>query len=114
MYQSSNIKPIVLKGTPFERGKIHGETLKPMISEIVERWKYRLKATYKVNPDDLIEQFIDDTYFVFAVEKKAPHLLEEVKGIGEGSGIDFNTIFAFQCLDELWWYPDRNKYGFET
>ena len=41
-----------------------------------------------------------DTDPVAATEKWAPQLLEEVKGIGNGAGVDFNTIFMLQCIDE--------------
>lgn len=36
------------------------------------------------------------------VAKYCPDLLEEVKGIAAGSGLDFDTIFAYQLLPEEW------------
>ncbi|MFC1731660.1 C45 family autoproteolytic acyltransferase/hydrolase [candidate division KSB1 bacterium] len=40
--------------------------------------------------------------FIPAIKQYTPGLLEEVRGISDGSGIDFNTILAFQLMDEIW------------
>ena len=42
-----------------------------------------------------------ETNYLSAIKKYTSSLLEEVKGIAEGSKIDFDTIFAFQLLDEF-------------
>jgi hypothetical protein len=36
------------------------------------------------------------------LKKWTPQLWDELKGISAGSGIDFDTIFAFQLVDEMW------------
>ncbi len=98
------IKVLALEGAPRERGRIHGEALKSMIQEVVERWKYFLNQQLRQNPDETIRQFVGGTNFLAAVEKWTPHLLEEVKGIAEGSGVDFDAIFGLQLMDEGVWY----------
>lgn len=92
---------LFLEGTPFDRGVKHGESLKKEISEVTNQWKASLEKTYKTSPDDYINKFLSKTDFITAIEKYTPGLLDEVKGISQGSGIDFNTIFAFQLLDEF-------------
>jgi hypothetical protein len=52
--------------------------------------------------DEFIKMFLDSTDYIPAIQKWTPDLLEEIKGISAGSGIDFNTIFAFQLIDEIW------------
>lgn len=115
MKTPSDIEILVLKGPPWERGRIYGEALKPIILEFIERWKYRLNMTTGMDPDMYLDRFLEGTGMVGAVKKWAPKLLEEVEGIGEGAGVDFNTIFAYQCVDEEWWYRDsfqlRGSYG---
>lgn len=104
MKTPSKGKVLILEGNPRERGQIHGEMLKPLILEGIERWKFRLHAHYQINPDQLIDQFIKKTNFIPTINQWAPHLLEEVKGIGEGASVDFKTIFIWQCMDEQWWH----------
>ena len=95
---------IVLEGPPRKRGQIHGESLRPKIKEIVAIWKDFLHESKKMHPDEYLAKFLEDTNFKPAIQKWTPDLLEETKGISEGSGVDFDTIYAFQLMDEEWWY----------
>ena len=104
MERSSDIRVLVLEGTRRERGRIHGKALKSLINKGIETWKSHLQNVTGTNPDKYIDQFMKETKLVAAAEKWAPHLLEEVRGIGEEAGVDFNTIFVWQCADEEWWY----------
>ena len=104
MTHSSNIKYLKLEGTPRERGQARGEELKAMIWEHLERYKYFIPSFLSpgLPPDAKIENFIKDTKHVAAAEKWTPHLLEEVRGIGEGSGIGFNNAFMLSATEEMW------------
>jgi isopenicillin-N N-acyltransferase like protein len=51
---------------------------------------------------DFIKIFLNSTDYIPAIKKWTPDLLDEIKGISAGSGIDFNTMFAFQLVDEIW------------
>jgi len=104
MKATSDIKVLDLTGTPWEQGKIHGRTLKSMILKAIEVWKDNLQKFTGMNPGKYIERFMEETSLVAAAEKWTPHLLEEMKGIADGTEVDFNTIFAWQCADEEWWY----------
>lgn len=110
MKHPSKIKVLTLKGSPKERGCIHGETLKSMIREILERYKYHLQFNYHKDPDQLIDYFLSNTNFLSAVKKWTPHLLEEIEGIADGVGVDFREIFAMQMVahDEGWWFFQRS------
>jgi len=98
----SKLKVLVLTGTPYERGLQHGTALKKEIGELVPKWKEYVEYLFKVNADVYIEHFLKNTDFKTAIDKWTPGLLDEVKGIADGSGMDFNTMYAFQLLDELW------------
>ncbi|MFX1310760.1 MAG: hypothetical protein ACFE8C_13745, partial [Promethearchaeota archaeon] len=106
MKQSSKINKLTLEGSPKERGQFHGETLNPMVLEILERYKYQLKLNFKKDPDSLIDYFLSNTNFLSAAKKWTPHLLKEIEGIAEGVGVDFKEIFALQLVahDEGWWF----------
>lgn len=98
----SNLPILHLNGTPFENGFQHGRIMKSRILELVGRWKIDIENNYQVPADTFIKMFLDSTDYIPVIKKWTPHLLEEIKGISAGSGIDFNTIFAFQLVDEIW------------
>ncbi len=95
-------QPLVLVGTAYQRGVIHGETLKGPIHDLVGLWKEDLKNGFGGEVDELIRRFFEKTNFIPSIKQWTPDLLEEIKGIADGSGIDFDTMLAFQFLDELW------------
>jgi hypothetical protein len=76
--------------------------MKSRIIELVGLWKKDIEKNYQIPVDTFIKIFLDSTDHIPAIKKWTPDLLEEIKGISAGSGIDFNTIFAFQLIDEIW------------
>jgi len=97
-----NLRVLVLEGKPFERGVQHGRALKDDIHKLVKLWKQDLEKSYKTNADIFIKNFLDKTNFQDAIQKWTPELWDEIKGIALGSELDFDTIFAFQLVDEMW------------
>lgn len=97
---------VVLEGSPFERGKTHGRTLKEQIRKLIDRWKADVREAYDTDPDPLIKRFVQKTSYSAAIKKWTPDLLDEIKGLAEGAGIDFDTMFAFQLVDEFWVHAD--------
>ncbi len=97
-----NLKVLVLEGTPYERGLQHGAALKKEIHELVKIWKEDIQKTYKTDADVFIKKFLASTDFDKAIKKWTPELWDELKGISEGSDLDFDTVFAFQLVDEVW------------
>jgi len=98
----SNLPILHLNGTPYENGFQHGTIMKNRIIELVGLWKKEIEKNYQISADEFIKTFLDSTNYIPAIKKWTPDLLEEIKGISAGSGIDFNTIFAFQLIDEIW------------
>jgi isopenicillin-N N-acyltransferase like protein len=95
-------KLIELSGTPYQRGLQHGKLLHDSIHKAVEVWKENLRGTLHINPDLFIKNFARATNYVPSIEKWTPDLLQEVHGIAEGAGIDFQTMLVFQLPDEYW------------
>lgn len=91
-----------LNGTAYENGMQHGKLLKKEINELIGLWKQDLEAKYQMSADAFIKVFLDSTNYIPSIKKWTPELLDEVKGISKGSEIDFNTLFAFQLIDEIW------------
>ncbi len=97
-----NLRVLTLDGSPFERGRQHGELLRKDIHELVGRWKASLEKSYGVAADVFIRNFIRNTEYQEAIKRWTPELWDEVRGIAEGAGLDFATIFVFQLVDETW------------
>jgi len=96
-----------LSGTAYERGLTHGKRLHAEIGRVVVLWKQDLAEQAKMDPDTLVKNFLADTNYVPAIKKWTPDLLEEVRGIADGAGVPFDTMLAFQLVDEVWVYLDR-------
>jgi isopenicillin-N N-acyltransferase-like protein len=93
---------VKLTGTPRQRGLQHGTTLREEIRAGVAGWKKNLEATFRMDPDAFIKAFVANTNYLPAIERWTPGLLDEVRGIAAGSGIDFPTMLTFQLVDEYW------------
>ncbi len=100
------LRVIELKGTPYEQGQIHGRSLKPEIQELVKRWKADLEKNFSVPATTYIQRLLEATDFQPAIERWTPGLLDEVRGIADGAGIDFTTMYAYQLIDETWVMSD--------
>jgi isopenicillin-N N-acyltransferase like protein len=94
--------PVVdLPAGAWARGAAHGEALRELVLEGVDRWKADL-AELGVPADVWIARFLQRTKFRAAVERAAPELLEEIAGLAAATGIDERTMFAYQLVDEQW------------
>jgi isopenicillin-N N-acyltransferase like protein len=96
------LRVLTLQGSPYNRGLLHGKTLRKEIHEIIKFWKAEIESNYKVKADKFIADFLQQTDFQPAIKRWTPELLDEVRGIADGAGIDFNTIFMYQLADEEW------------
>ncbi len=97
-----NLRVLELQGTPYERGKIHGQTLKMEIQELIKLWKADIEKSYSIPAETFIRKLLEVSDFQPAIERWTPGLLDEVRGIADGAGVDFQTMYAFQLIDETW------------
>ena len=96
-----------LSGSPYERGLQHGRSLRPEIAKQVGLWRQDLQEHSKMDPDAFVQKFFAETDFLPAIKRWTPELLDEIKGIAEGSGQPYQTILAYQMVDEIWVYFDK-------
>ena len=96
------LRYLELSGTPYERGLTHGKILKKEIQEVINLFKKDIAETTQEDPDEYIAKFLELTDYKTSVQKWTPELMQELKGISEGSGIDWETIFMHQLGDEYW------------
>jgi hypothetical protein len=100
--RTGKLRIIELEGTPYQMGKVHGQTLRTEILELVKRWKEDLAKTYRVTAEVFIQNLLEKTDFQPAIVRWTPGLLDEVRGIADGAGVDFDTMYAYQLIDEIW------------
>lgn len=107
MPNERKVPVIELKGSGYERGLQHGNQLKREIAEVFAKWKESIALSTKRNADSVIAEFLRSTKFKPAIDRWTPEIMEEVKGIADGSGQNFDDVFSFQLVDEFWVYLDR-------
>lgn len=90
-----------LYGSSYERGLAHGKILKHEIEDITTRWKIEVERTYQADFQKVVSSFLRSTSYVDTIQVYCPELMEEVRGISDGSGIDYETILAFQMSEEI-------------
>ncbi|MFD2824711.1 C45 family autoproteolytic acyltransferase/hydrolase [Lacinutrix iliipiscaria] len=100
------LKHVTLSGSGYELGLQHGSLLKSEIAEIVSKWKQNTTQTFQKDSDSIVSDFFKYAHFTEAIKKWTPELYEEIRGIADGSGQDFNDIFILNLLDEFWVYID--------
>jgi hypothetical protein len=98
----NNLRVVELEGTPYDRGLQHGKSLKQDIHALVDLWKADIEQKYKTEADVFIKKFLKRTNFHAAIKRWTPELVDEVRGIADGAGLDYDTMFAFQLVDEMW------------
>jgi isopenicillin-N N-acyltransferase like protein len=91
---TQGLRVVDVAGSPREIGTAHGEELREVIAEGIERWPGR--------DEKYVDTFLASTDFVKAIESFTPSLLDEVRGIAEGSRQRFETVLAYQMMDEEW------------
>lgn len=98
-----DITTFEIGGSPRERGRQYGEGLEALIRSRDAAWRRSLEAQTGKSSDEVIRGFIEGTDFLPAIERHTPELLEEVRGIADGSGLPFEAVYAAQLMDEEWW-----------
>jgi len=99
--QNKNLQIINGCEVPFSLGFVHGKTLKIEIETILQRWKTEVEKNYHVKFETVIQTFFENTTMLDTIKKYCPELLEEVRGIAEGSKQKFKLILALQMSEEI-------------
>lgn len=105
------MQTLELRGKGRQRGQAHGEALRAMVHEHLERWKQALVDDLVVEPDRYVDEFLADTDFLSAASRLTPDLLDEVRGIHEGAATDWRYTLVRQLSDEEPWYRRARRLG---
>ncbi len=99
------ISELTLSGTGRARGRQHGEELRGAIAEVLAGWYEALAP--RIDPRAFVRKIFADSGLREPVERYTPELYDEVVGIAEGASQPLETVFAWQLIDECWWYLDE-------
>lgn len=102
--KQQEIEIVEISGKPYERGRQYGQSAGERIRKAVKDWKTSLHHNHLRNPDMYLKDFLQYENFQAAIDKWAPGMMDEVRGIADGAGIDFETMYAYQLGDEEWVY----------
>jgi isopenicillin-N N-acyltransferase like protein len=98
---ATQIPVIECRGSAHEIGRMHGEAACDLIALGIGRWRENLTAQ-RGDVDAYIGGLLARTSFIPAIEQHAPAVLDELRGIAEGSGQPFDLILAYNLMDEEW------------
>ncbi|MEO0778580.1 MAG: hypothetical protein AAF146_18580, partial [Bacteroidota bacterium] len=79
------LRVIRLAGSPYERGLQHGKLLKKEIKVVTDSLLADIEKTSGKTSSAFMADFFAETDFVSSMERWTPDLLEEIKGIADGS-----------------------------
>lgn len=91
-----------VEGSGYDRGVAHGESLRPVVAEALERWRYQLQSRHHLGADEFVRQFLGGTGYRDTVERLSPDLADEVRGIAAGADQPVDDVWAYNFMDEEW------------
>jgi len=113
---TSQMPIIELSGTPRQRGRQQGQLLKSQIQAVVTAWLNDLgnfgRNSSTAKPIDnkvYLSNLLAETDYLSAIDRWAPDLLEEIKGIAEAAEQPFEYILGLNLMDEEWVYGLRQS-----
>jgi len=108
--ESKTVPVIELSGDGYNRGLQHGTKLKKEIAAVFAKWKINIRMNTNGDPDSVLTAFRAATNFEPITRKYTPAVLDELKGIADGSGQSYKDVYAFQLVDEFWIYLDKQQH----
>ncbi len=84
-------------GSPDEIGAAHGESQRHTIAEVLDRWLRELAGG-----SEAIDRLLTGTHFVPTIKSWAPDLWRELEGLARGANQPFETMLAYNLMDEEW------------
>jgi len=97
------LQVITLEGSPYERGVCHGRLMREAIGEALSLWERAyVQDAFGVSRAEFALEVERRTDFYPAIKRWTPDLLDELKGIADGAGLDVREIYAFNVADECY------------
>lgn len=104
----SSISRIQQAGTPYERGVLHGTSIKTEVVAQVQTWEAAMQEHLKLDLDSMYAIVTQHTSFMEAINREAKELLDEVNGIADGAGLDRKLLLCYNLGEEIYSYCTAN------
>jgi hypothetical protein len=98
------VKVVDCAGDGLSRGRAHGEEARTLVRDALGRWGEQAVATSGMAVEAYAARFLEDTGLIAAGAAILPDLVQEMRGIAEGAGVDESAVLAYNLMDEQWWY----------
>lgn len=92
---------LYLSGTPYEQGLQHGQRLKDRIAQNVEVYFERFESEARLSRTEVLARAV--TYGE-AIASQSPDYFAGIRGVAEGSGLDFDQLLALNVRYEILYY----------
>jgi isopenicillin-N N-acyltransferase like protein len=99
---SRKLPVVELAETGRQPGEAHGESLRELVLEAVDRWKDNVLGRAPIKAEAYLTELVDNSGFRRAINRYAPDLAAEVDGIAAASGTD-ERVLGLNLMDEEWW-----------
>ncbi len=101
---------LVIDGkTPRERGLQHGKALSFVIKKTLLQFRSWVRENTGIQePERFIQRFAKETPYIASTKKLVPNLYEELRGVADGAGVDFNVLFVYQSFDEFFVFLNKS------
>jgi hypothetical protein len=103
---SRRLPVVALAGTGRQRGEAHGESLRELVLEAVDRWCANVLGRAPLDAEAYLTELVDNSGFRRAINRYAPDLAAEVAGIAAGAGADERLLSATTLR-----YPPGRRLG---
>jgi predicted choloylglycine hydrolase len=100
---TSKLSVVALAGGPRQRGLQHGEMLRDQIAALLDRWAEALDRVYGLSRELYVQRFFAETRFEAALRQYTPTVLREIAAIAEAANVPYETLLAFQHVNEEFW-----------
>jgi isopenicillin-N N-acyltransferase like protein len=94
-----------LRGSALERGRQYGEKARDRVRRSVDSYRRVFEHYAQWDWPTVVQQA---RRYVGAIEQFAPHALEEMKGIAEGAGLQFEDVLALNVRSEVMFASGAN------
>lgn len=92
-----------LSGTPYEIGLQHGQLCRKQIDYSIESYQRMFRENVNLSWDEAKQL---SRHFIDIIRAYNADYLEEMRGVAEGAGLEFEDILALNCRSELGFVGD--------
>lgn len=87
-----------MSSTPYERGVMYGKTARDRIYKVIEEYKTLFDKEAHMTWDEAYKRA---AVYEEPIRQYRPDLIDEMKGIADGAGLDFQTVLLLNSRSEV-------------